>query len=165
MRNSKAQRHSLQLDLKEKERMKDKLIDTIAMEEMTDIKLDLLERVKKVKQEIESVKKEIMLFEEMESVRTDEFVDVLVLCSNLKKQYEKLSDMKKREVVILAFKNITAYRNGSKKDRIDFEWNEPFRTLFTSGLNKLFPKGEDFRTKNAWDMDVVKELTNPQEKV
>jgi hypothetical protein len=47
--------------------------------------------------------------------------------------------VKKRELMTLAFKKITAFRgtiDGVGYDSIDFEFNEPFNALMTLGLEK-----------------------------
>jgi len=141
---SQAQKHSLEIDLRKEEKLRDAFLEKMVLSDYAEFKLDMKERLIKVKKEIESIKEKIEVFEEAEDVKTDEFVDTLVLCSNLKNQYEKLSAMKKRELIILAFKDIVAFRGKRKAvgkevklDGLSFVWNEPFETLFSVGIEEF----------------------------
>lgn len=162
---SQAQKKSLEIDLKEKEKLKDALLDKMVLAERKEdefyvkFELDMKKRLETIRKEIESIKEEIKALEEMEKLKTDEFVDTLILCSNLKEQYEKLSDLNKRNLVFLAFKSITAKRGETKFTRkndrpvvaesIEFEWNEPFNMLLKVGLKKLIPQLNDM----DWEYD------------
>ena len=65
----------------------------------------------------------------------------------MKEQYEGLSDIKKRELIIAAFDKIEVRKgeaNGIKFDgAINFVWTEPFYTLSEIGLEKAIKKGLD----------------------
>lgn len=155
---SQLQKHKLELDLSQKEKLKEALIDKMALEDYVDFKLDMRERLNKVKTEIDKIKADIEQFDSMEKLQTDQFVDKLILCSNLKEQYQKLTPMKQREVVLLAFESVTAGRgetNGVKKDGLNFEWNEPFQTLLATGIDKLLPEMDKLhKAKNHWPTDL-----------
>ena len=158
---SEAQRMSLKTDLKEKERLRDALIDKMVLADGDiEFEFDMKDRVKAVRKEIDNIKEEVKVFEQMEDFKTDEFVDTLVLCSDLRKQYDKLSDTKKRQLVILAFKEIVAKKGevkvirAGKPIKMDvkamfFAWREPFFTLEKIGFEKWLAKDGDKLGKEA----------------
>ncbi len=138
----------LKADLEKRELIKSALIRNLAMEGDLDIKMDMQIEYKKVKREIGILEDRIQGWKNVEEINTDEFVDTLILCSDLVKNYDKLSDDKKRELVIMAFSSIVAMKGKAKiKGRmVGFPgtlsccWNEPFDELAEEGADKLAQK-------------------------
>ena len=148
---SEAQRKSLEVDLKGKERLKGRLVENMVLEDLADVKIDIKEQLQKVKKEADKIRAEIQRWEEMKDIRTDKFVDSLVVASNFKDQYENLIPLRQRELVILAFSNITACkkekvvsikgkRTKLRLAKLKMEWNEPFKGLWNTGLEEWFMK-------------------------
>lgn len=145
---NEAEKTKLESEKEEKEKLRDALIDKMVLADGdVGFELDMKERVKAVRKEIDIIEKKIGTFKQMEDIQTDEFVDTLVLCSDLKGGYEKLSDMKKRQLVILAFKEIRAKKGEVKVIKAGkpitmnvkgmfFAWREPFKTLEDKGFKK-----------------------------
>lgn len=165
---SEVQKRNLKRKLGEKERLKKRLIDKMVLADFADVALEMRERLEEVKRDVDKIKEEISVLEEMEDAQTDELVDTLSLCSNLSAQYENLSDMKKRELVMLAFGGIRAMKGWVRYDNeplrrhgigLDFWWNEPFKSLFEIGFEKVVRKSnEKHRKERHWakKKDVIK---------
>jgi DNA invertase Pin-like site-specific DNA recombinase len=145
---NEAEKTKLESEKKEKERLRDAFLDKMVLADGdVGFELDMKERVKAVRREIDIIEKKIGTFKQMENMQTDEFVDTLVLCSDLRRGYENLSDLKKRQLVILAFKEIAAKKGEVKVIKAGkpitmnvkgmfFAWREPFKTLEDIGFKK-----------------------------
>lgn len=144
---SKLQKDNLVKEINKLEKLKSGLIRQLGIEDFISIKLDLKTEVEQINREIKENESELKFLKDTENIRTDELVDTLSLCSNLEEQYENLSDMKKRELIITAFDKISVRRgeaNGIKFDgAVNFVWTEPFNTLSEIGLEKAIKKGLD----------------------
>jgi hypothetical protein len=104
-------------------------------------KNEMKQRWQELKTERDSLKEELTALENAKHADSYEVIEQLSVCFNLKEQYLSLksSPEKKRELLMLVFSDITAYRKkqkiGRKKKKttagghINFEWNEPFRTI------------------------------------
>jgi len=152
---NEAEKTKLESEKKDKEKLRDAFLDKMVLADGDlGFELDMKGRVQTVRKEIDSIEKKIGAFKQMENMQTDEFVDTLILCSDLRGGYEKLSDMKKRQLVILAFKEIRAKKGevrvvkAGKPIKMDvkamfFAWREPFKTLEDIGFKKwLAGEGE-----------------------
>jgi len=102
-------------------------------------KLKACGRVQEFQKERDSLKEEIRILEDARDIDTYEVVQALSFCFNLRKQYESMAEDKQRELLLLCFRDITAYRknkgSGRRKKseitggRLDFIWDEPFNTI------------------------------------
>jgi len=159
---SEGQKKILQRKIREKEGLKDKLIDSLAVQELLDVKLDIQERIKSIRLEISKLNKQLKQIEEDKQLNTDEFMDTITLCSDLQEQYDKLSPARQRELCMIAFSEIVAMKGyktikGKKKriEALDVRWNEPFLSMLESGLLKIDYKppkigsGNVLKTKNT----------------
>jgi len=176
---NEGQKKILQRKIKEKEGLKDKLVDSLAMEELIDVKLDIQERIKAVRLELEKLNKQLSQIAEDKEMNTDEFMDTITLCSDLEKQYEQLPPARKRELCMIAFESIEAMKGyktikGKKRriEALDVRWNEPFLSMLESGLLKIDYKppkiggGNVLKTKNIIrDMYKVMKKNGTKEKL
>lgn len=154
MTATEAQKKVLEADFKQKKGIKSCLIRRLAMEEKTAYADDIKEEIDKVKKEIDDIKSKLDDLEEEEEVNTNEIVNVLSLCSDLHKQFDKLKPAEQRQLVMIAFRRLTALKGkvgdtvignldektGMIKDGyIDHYWTEPFWLLADKWLKELTP--------------------------
>jgi hypothetical protein len=114
-------------------------MDSLVTESDEELKKELRDRLDSLKQERDQLKDEIRIMENARDIDTDEVIQNLEICFNLKNQYQKLNEEKKREMISLVFSEIKLFRDSrkikqgkrakSKSFRIDFTWNEPFNTV------------------------------------
>jgi len=140
---TQGQRKVLEAKINEKEELKGKLVDSMAMDEMVDVKMELKERIKQIRNELESLNKDLRELGDEEELNTDEFLNTITLCSDLSQQYDKLTPVRQRELCMIAFESIEAMKGWKvikgKKVRVeglDIMWREPFSTMLESGLLK-----------------------------
>jgi len=134
-----AQLKALRAELGQKEVLTRNYMDSIATETDEALKQEMRDRWAELKEERDSLKQEIRILEDARDVDTDEVMQSLSICFNLKKQYLSMEPDKQRELLLLCFRKIEADRKKTKKGRkaerefaggkLLFQWNEPFRTL------------------------------------
>jgi hypothetical protein len=136
------QRKNLEAELREQEQLKKGLVRRIALED--DFKTDFEEELRKVNQEIEVTKTELQHLKDLEEANTDKVTEFLNLSKNLHKQYEKLSDEKKRQLLNIVFKNITVIKGEWQvrgktvkfsKPSIFVAYTEPSHQFFENWIN------------------------------
>ena len=150
---NEAQKKGLEAELAEKQRLKKGLIRGKAMKAEFDEDFD--EVLRDVKAEIEKIEQELRSLDELENIDTEQVTEMLDLCQNLHEQYSKLSDMDKRRLVMLAFKEIKLKRGRIKKQNFSkahFEYTEPFQELYEGWLKKYVKSDE------SKDLIKIKEL-------
>jgi len=136
---------------------------TLKFATVTDKRLekDMMETYDELKAKQDEIKEEIKVFEEAKEIDTDETVDTLSLCCNLREHYLKLNLEDKQELLILCFSRINLMRGEyrmkkgkGKKMNMD-SWhpvlNEPFQTLRSLKIDELVAHEEErhiYPTKN-----------------
>jgi DNA invertase Pin-like site-specific DNA recombinase len=120
------------------------LVISMAKEEDLQLKEDYHKNYQSLKKKQEELRNEIALFDKAIEYDTDETMDKLRFCCNLRDQYESLDDEGRRELLSVCFSKISAYRGdletGKKcrgTDGIQVIWQEPFTTLFEINLDEL----------------------------
>lgn len=122
---------------------------TLKFATITDKRLeaDMLETYDQLKVKQDELKDEIRIFEEAKEIDTDDTVDTLSLCCNLREHYLKLDLEEKQELLILCFSKISLMRGEyrlkkgkGRKMNMD-SWspilNEPFQTLRSLKIDEL----------------------------
>ena len=144
MELTEAQVKSLNKEKTEEEQLKRELIRSIAKEKDPELKFDFKKEYEAIKLELEKIEEDISFYEKAMEIDADKIVDTMIMLSDLKQQYEKLDDEKKRELVMLCFSRISARRGETRIkgrkvgfDSLDFGWNEPFSDLLEQGLDKI----------------------------
>ena len=148
MELTEAQVKSLNKEKTEKEQLKRELIRSMAREKDSELKIEFKKEYEAVKEELNKIEEDISFYEKAMEIDADKIVDTMIMLSDLKQQYEKLDDEKKRELVMLCFSKISARRGETrikgrtvKFDSLDFNWNQPFSDLLEQGIDKIL---EDF---------------------
>jgi len=148
MELTEAQIKSLKREMTEKEQLKRDLIRSMAKEKDSELKLEFKKEYEAVKEELKKTEEDISFYQKAIEVDADKIVDTMIMLSDLRLQYDKLDDEKKRELVMLCFSKISARRGeirvkGKKVkfDSLDFNWNQPFSDLLEQGIDKIL---EDF---------------------
>ena len=148
MELTESQIKSLKKEMTEKEQLKRDLIRGMAKEKDSELKLEFKKEYEAVKEELKKTEEDISFYQKAMEVDADKIVDTMIMLSDLRLQFEKLHDEKKRELVMLCFSKISARRGEirvkSKKvkfDSLDFNWNQPFSDLLEQGIDKIL---EDF---------------------
>ena len=134
------------------------LVHNMALEKESELREDFRAEYNKIKERQKELDEEIDTFEGSIEADTDEAVQTLRYCSNLREQYESLDDSKKREMLSVVFSKVEAlkgeYRLNKgkgrmfKPDQINFLWNEPFATLKSINLPELAEQWERTKGKN-----------------
>ena len=75
------------------------------------------DRLHSLKKERDDLKEELWILEDAKDIDTDEVVQALSICFNLKEQYESMDADKQRELLLLCFREITAHRKKKGKGR------------------------------------------------
>jgi len=131
---------------------------TLKFATITDKRLekDMMETYHELKAKQDEIKEEINVFEEAKEIDTDETVDTLSLCCNLREHYSKLNLEEKQELLILCFSKISLMRGvyrlkkgKGKKMEMD-SWspilNEPFQTLRSLKIDEFVAQEEERHT-------------------
>jgi len=151
---------ALKAELGQKEVLIKNYMDSIATERDEALKQEMRERWQELKKERDLLKEEIRILEDTKDIDTDEVIQNLSICFNLKKQYLSMEPEKQRELLLLCFRKIEAERKktkfGRKKEKdfiggkLYFQWNEPFRTLNLINWNEIIhqEKGEYLKDRN-----------------
>ncbi len=129
------QKKSVEAEVSKRSKLIESLIDKLAIVDLTDIADDIQDRIKVVKSEVEGLKAQLNTMDEFGEEDFDQVVEALSLTSDLYKQFDKLSDMDKRRVVISAFSEIQLRKGwvGSEKDKestFNAKWSTPFHELW-----------------------------------
>ena len=114
-------------------------MDSLVTEKYEELKKEIRDSLHSLKKERDDLKEELRILEDAKDIDTDEVVQALSICFNLKEQYESMDADKQRELLLLCFREITAHRKKKGKDRrkksdftggrLDFVWNESFNTI------------------------------------
>jgi hypothetical protein len=134
------------------------LVMAIAQERDDDIKENMRAEYKKIKAGQEEIKAEITLLEQSLELDTDEVLDSLRYCSNLKEKYLGLDIEGKKDLLSTVFSKIEPWRGEFrikakrgrkfgrkvKVDHVSFEWNEPWKTLQLINLQELIAEKEGY---------------------
>ncbi|MFC2166655.1 recombinase family protein [Acidobacteriota bacterium] len=122
---------------------------TLKFASITDKRLeqDMMKTYDLLKAKRDELKEEMRIFEEAKEIDTDETVDTLTLCCNLREHYLKLNLEEKQELILLCFSRISLMRGEyrlkkgkGRKMHMD-SWspilNEPFQTLRSLKIDEL----------------------------
>ncbi|MFX1534090.1 MAG: recombinase family protein [Promethearchaeota archaeon] len=123
------------------------MVRNIAIEQNLDLREEFRKQYQELKSRQAELKEEIELLEQAIEVDTDEIVETLVMCCNLGKQYKKLDEERKRDLVSFCFSEIKVQRGqvGFKKCKtklrnaqgVHLVWNEPFKTLLEINFDEF----------------------------
>jgi len=113
---------------------------------------DMMKNYDELKARQDEIKEEIKILEEAKNLDTDETVDTLSLCCNLREHYLKLNLEEKQELLFLCFSKISLMRGEyrmkkgkGRKMNMD-SWhpvlNEPFQTLRSLKIHELLAHEE-----------------------
>jgi hypothetical protein len=129
------------------------LVISMAKEEDLQLKEDYRKNYQSLKEKQEELRNEIALYEKAIESDTDETMDKLRFCCNLRDQYKSLDDEGRRELLSVCFSKITAHRGDLKigeklggTDGMQVIWKEPFATLFEINLVELATQDFEKRT-------------------
>ena len=129
---------TLRKEIEELEKLKKSYLRDMVMQEMVDIKEDIRDQVLVTKEIIAQKQEEIDRWEKVIDFQADEFIDNMIMASDLVRQYDKLPPMRQHYLIQAAFTKINLRKGetmmtvkGKKKlvrmDAISFTWSEDFR--------------------------------------
>ena len=131
------------------------LVKALASEKDSDLKEDMRIEYEKLKKKREEIMKELELLESARDFDTDETIDALKLCCDLKSYYLSLPLEKQRELLSLCFSEISMARgtyriNNGKGKKVKLDslypiYNEPFKTLTEINIEEIVNAEEDVK--------------------
>lgn len=127
------QKKSIEVEVAQRAKLIEGLIDKLAMSELQDISEDIQNRIRKVKVEVEGLKAQLETVGEVEDSGLEEVIEALSLTSDLYSRFDTFSPMEKRRIVMSAFSEIQL-----RKGWIDSEENQEEK--FTAKWSELFHK-------------------------
>ena len=152
------QTKGIELELKQKEKLRNGLIDKSALAESTGVAIEWQNRLKEVKAEMEILKAQLKTIDELSENDVDEVIDALSLCADLWEQFDKLDPMGKRRVVMSAFQEIKLKKGwfGDKKKPLKeklfyAKWTESFHELWQKWFKGYLKKERDDREELGLD--------------
>jgi len=123
---------------------------SIAVEEDAELKQEWRQDYYALKEKQGELDNHIRLLEETKDLDTDEIMETLSMCTDLKEQYEKLEPKRQRELLLWCFSNIEAKKGlklvadkRSEFTGMEFMWNEPFKTFYEDKIFEEFKKLEE----------------------
>ena len=139
---------TLRKEREDLEKLKRNCLRDMVMEEMVDLKEDLRDQVLFTKERIAQKKEEIERWEKVIDFQVDEFIDDMVMASDLVQQYDKLTPMNQHYLIQTAFSRISLRKGetmmtigGKKKlfrmDGISFSWSEDFRNNLDNFIEEI----------------------------
>jgi hypothetical protein len=129
------QKKSVEAEVNKRTKLIEGLIDKLAMSELSDIADDIQDRIKVVKSEVQGLKAQLSTMEEFGEGDLDQVAEALSLTADLYEQFDILSPMDKRRVVMSAFSEIQLRKSwvGDEKnyeETFNAKWSEPFHELW-----------------------------------
>ena len=129
------QKKSVEAEVVKKAKLIEGLIDKLAMSELVDISVDIQDRIKVIKSEVEELKVQLSIMDDCKDGDLDQVINALSLTSDLYKKFDKLSPMDKRRVVTSAFSELQLRKGwiGNEKEAeetFNAKWSEPFHELW-----------------------------------
>jgi len=145
------EKENIEREIRQKEKEEKNLVAVLAKDPDFDSISTFKEKMIDLRSEIDKLKNQLDVLKEHQEVQIDDFVDSMVICSDLSKQFDKLPDDKKRDLVMLIFSNIEIkVGKVGKKEYEDlslFLHNEELEELIVKGLPEWLKKHE--RTKST----------------
>lgn len=149
-KSSGVMKGKLKADNQKDEKLIGQLVRDMGSNELVKIKLQIADEIENLSKKVEERKKGIEKVDKLEKSDVDQYVEFMILSSNLRKQYEGLNPEHKRQLLLTAFREIRARKGKAKvgakvvgSNALHFVWTDSYQELWSEGVDKLISKQKE----------------------